>query len=319
MDWKIFYKKLSLLILVFFWIPALAYPTLFVEPDDSYNPVLQEINSAKQSIDMAMYLLSDQRIIHALIDAKRRGVRVRVILEKNIYGGSDKPARTQRQLENAGIQIKWSNPAFFSLMHEKSFSVDHKRLVIMTLNQTYSAYHFNREYGVIDEDTSNISEFTNVFNSDWENTPQNTTVENLIWAPNNASHRLLQFIQSTSQTLYVEAEELNNKAIENALIKAAQRGVDVRIILPPQKYYYSIDRILRRGVHLRILSKHFLYMHAKLMIADNKKIFIGSENLSRYSLEMNRELGIVVYYPRFLQRLAPLFETDWKKASPVYY
>ncbi|MCB1827875.1 MAG: hypothetical protein KDH94_05540, partial [Coxiellaceae bacterium] len=290
--------------------------SLFIEPQDGYEPVIHEISTAKHSLDMAMYLLTDKKIIDALIEAKQRGVNVRVILEKNVYGEDSANQHTCDTLKKAGVKVKWSNPAFFSLTHEKAFAIDQKQLVIMTLNQTYSAYHHNREYGAIDFNASDLMEFTKEFDGDWENLYPEVTVQDLVWGPNNASGKLIQLLKSVKDSLYVEAEEINNKAIENLLIQQAHRGIDVRVIVPPQKHKENIIHLVNNHVHVRIMNKKPMYLHAKLIIVDDSKGFIGSENFSAYSLQMNRELGILIYPHDHLQRLTQTFNKDWKTAAP---
>jgi phosphatidylserine/phosphatidylglycerophosphate/cardiolipin synthase-like enzyme len=56
---------------------------LFVEPDDGREPVLAELQAAETSIDLLIYLLTDNEIFDALAKAESRGVEVRVILEQH--------------------------------------------------------------------------------------------------------------------------------------------------------------------------------------------------------------------------------------------
>lgn len=136
-----------------------------------------------------------------------------------------------------------------------------------------------------------------------------------MWSPNNASCKLLDLIKSATNSLYVEAEEINNKSIENVLIQEAQHGINVRVIVPPQKDMADIRHLITGNVSVRILPRKPLYMHTKLIIADGEKGFIGSENLSAYSLQMNRELGTLIYPHEHLQRITQFFETDWKNTG----
>ncbi len=69
---------------------------------------------AKEQIDLAMFYLSERRIIKALIDAKQRGVAVRVLLDpnKDAFGRTKNgiPNRpVAAELHNAGIDVRWCN------------------------------------------------------------------------------------------------------------------------------------------------------------------------------------------------------------------
>jgi phosphatidylserine/phosphatidylglycerophosphate/cardiolipin synthase-like enzyme len=59
-----------------------------------------------------------------------------------------------------------------------------------------------------------------------------------------------------------------------------------------------------------------LYIHAKVIIADNKEAFVGSENFSSTSLDQNRELGIIVSDPAVVSQLSATFAKDWQSAAP---
>ena len=55
-----------------------------------------------------------------------------------------------------------------------------------------------------------------------------------------------------------------------------------------------------------------LYMHAK-MIVSNSEAFVGSENFSQTSLEVNREMGLLLG-GRDIGELQTQFDRDWNRA-----
>lgn len=69
------------------------------------------------------------------------------------------------------------------------------------------------------------------------------------------------------------------------------------------------------GVLVRTIASP--YMHAKLILADNVKAYIGSVNFSTQSLDQNRELGIILTQSQSIQTLASIFESDWSRAEAV--
>lgn len=53
------------------------------------------------------------------------------------------------------------------------------------------------------------------------------------------------------------------------------------------------------------------YLHGKIIVIDNKKIWLGSQNLTKNSLENNREVGIILTTaPEIIGRISALFEKD---------
>ena len=60
---------------------------LFSFPETDEKILLDQIVSAKQRVYMKMYLLTETRVIDALIKAKRNGAEVRAMVEQNPFGG----------------------------------------------------------------------------------------------------------------------------------------------------------------------------------------------------------------------------------------
>lgn len=80
--------------------------------------LIERINSASYSIDMAVYSFSDMdQIASAIITAKGRGVKVRVVYDDRTMQNS------MQSLVNSGIQIS-KRPAMDGIMHNKFFIFD---------------------------------------------------------------------------------------------------------------------------------------------------------------------------------------------------
>lgn len=295
---------------------------VFVEPQAGETPVLQAIRGAQTSVWVEVYLLTDRNVIYALEDAAQRGVDVRVLLEIHPYGsGATTPQETLQQLQAAGVKAEGANPAFH-YTHEKAMIIDGATLYIMTANLTKSglggsSYADNREYGVIDTAAPDVREAANIFLADWQRQTPTLTDPNLIVSPVNARQRLLAFINGARSTLLVEDEEMYDRQSEDALIAAAQRGVNVELVLPTPSGSTSVDadvaRLLQGGAHVRYIS--VVYMHAKMMVADGRLGFVGSENFSATSLDDNRELGILIADPSAIATLKQTFQQDWASAQ----
>lgn len=89
--------------------------------------------------------------------------------------------------------------------------------------------------------------------------------------------------------------------LENALLFAAQRGVDVRMILPgiPDKKIVnalakgSYERLVRNGVKIYEYIPGFV--HAKVMVSDNEKAVVGTINFDYRSLYHHFECAAYIY------------------------
>jgi phosphatidylserine/phosphatidylglycerophosphate/cardiolipin synthase-like enzyme len=100
-----------------------------------------------------------------LISAKKRGVDVKVILEKDVM--SDENKVTFERLRSAGIDIRWASETF-KLTHSKFMIIDKKTVLVGSHNWSRSALNFNREASVIISNSPVVSEFLDVFDSDWK-------------------------------------------------------------------------------------------------------------------------------------------------------
>jgi phosphatidylserine/phosphatidylglycerophosphate/cardiolipin synthase-like enzyme len=290
---------------------------VIVEPDDGVRALTRAIRDATRSIWLTMYLLTNRTIIHALEYAHASGVQVRVILEPHPYGMRSNPNRyAYNNLRAADIPVHWASPRF-RLTHEKCMLVDGATAYIMTSNFTLSAFKYNREFVVVDHDARDVATLRALFSADWNDRPYAPRDPNLPVSPADARPLLTALIRSARHTLDVYAEELQDTGMERALAAAARRGVRVRVILPapsgPDRDAPGVALIRAAGAQVHRLRQSYLYVHAKAIIADGRRAFVGSENLSTASLDHNREVGVIVADPGAIQTLESTFDRDWAR------
>jgi phosphatidylserine/phosphatidylglycerophosphate/cardiolipin synthase-like enzyme len=56
-------------------------------------------------------------------------------------------------------------------------------------------------------------------------------------------------------------------------------------------------------------------MHAKLILGDGQRAFVGSQNFSAISLDANREVGVIVADQAVVAQLASVAPGDWDAAQ----
>jgi phosphatidylserine/phosphatidylglycerophosphate/cardiolipin synthase-like enzyme len=286
---------------------------VFIEPGDGRAPLLDEMAAARQSIDLEVYIVSDEVILQALEDAARRGVTVRVILEEHPFGGAGGQPAIFARLGEAGIAVRWGNPVF-RFTHIKMMVIDDAVAIIMNQNLTESAFSANRDFGVVTNRSDAVRTAAAIFAADWERGPE-PAPEPLVVSPTNARAALLGLVQSARDSLEIYAEVLRDAEMLDALIAAERRGVDVRLIVADSSEFARERAALTdAGVDIRLASS--LYIHAKVIVADGERAFVGSQNLSATSLDQNRELGIIVDDAVSLSRLTRTFEIDFRSSAP---
>lgn len=291
--------------------------TLAVYPDDDELQFFNKVASAKIRAYMKMYMMTDFRMVDALVKAKKNGADARAIVEQDIPMAGTVAKTAYDKLVEAGIPTKYASPAF-KLSHEKSYVVDDEA-IIGTPNMTFSAYTRNREFSITTSNKDQVNEVAHSFLADWDRTPFTPTVPALVWSPNGARAKIASLVKSATKTLEVYAEIAQDRDMQTLLVDRAQNGVDVRFLISPNDASAAdsdaagLDQLQRGGVKVRYLGSP--YIHAKAFVADGALAYIGSHNFSRSSLELNRELGILFKDPAAIARVKTAFEKDWAKAK----
>lgn len=300
---------------------------------NGHTEFIASLNKTKSGdvVRMAMFHLTDNSVIDALVSAHKRGVTVKVILDgvsliaPNFKLGFEK-------LKAGGVDVRESTSAF-SISHQKSMSINNSEAFITAINLT-KLPETTRDFGLIIHDVAVITEINTVFEQDWANAMNNqgiTPIVNdphLLWSPVNSLGKLVNFISSAKKSLIVNVENLGASEIQKALIAAAKRGVSVRIIVPmcsknvdPKLNYPFLKELSSGLVQARIMPEPETvaqpYMHSKMMIADGTIAYVGSVNFSKNSTTKARELGIIFSETKPIQEIIALFEQDWKVSVQV--
>jgi cardiolipin synthase A/B len=120
-----------------------------------------------------------------------------------------------------------------------------------------------------------------------------------------------------SQEVMTRRALTQHTSSEDGLITAAHRGVNVRLILPGSADIEAADvaRLKAGGVQLVYVSAPFI--HAKVIVADGRLAFVGSENFSATSLDENREVGLLLADTTALATITTTFERDWAVGEPA--
>ncbi|MFT4040676.1 MAG: phospholipase D-like domain-containing protein, partial [Thermomicrobiales bacterium] len=139
---------------------------IFIQPGDGRRPILDEIEAATTSIDLEIYIITDDEILRALEAARARGVHVRVLLEEHPFGGGGGQQGIFDRLTAAGAEVRWSNPVF-RFSHIKTMVIDSSLAIIMNQNLTASSFIGNRELGAITTNPAAVQTAAAIFEADW--------------------------------------------------------------------------------------------------------------------------------------------------------
>jgi len=283
------------------------------------QPVYGFVLSAKKSVDMTMYELSDPTMVKDLIADRRRGVKVRVILDTNRERSRNLPAFGA--LEAGGVKTVWANTTY-EATHQKTITVDRAKTLVLSANLTSAYYTTTRDFAVVDTNAADVSAIEAVFTADFAHkaiAPADGA--DLVWSPGSQS-QMLDVIAAARHTLSIENEEMASSAITSAIVAAAERGVKVEITMTADSYYdRDLDQIVGAGGHVHLYANESwdLYIHAKTTIADagrnTQRAYVGSINFSSASMNRNRELGIITSDARIVGELNAVVTGDFSNCK----
>jgi cardiolipin synthase len=135
---------------------------------------------------------------------------------------------------------------------------------------------------------------------------------------------LVTAINEAKKTIHItSAYFVPDQQIVDALASAAQRGVDVRLVLPGVSDHGLIryagqgfyDQLLTAGV--KIFELQVAVLHAKTAVIDSAWSTIGSANIDRRSFLHNYELNVVVLDPAFGRDMESAFNEDLRDSRQV--
>lgn len=135
----------------------------FSPGEDCRRQLLDLLVSARESIDISVFTISDDRLTDAIYAAHQRKIRVRVTTDnhKARDEGSD-----IFYLIDKGVDIRMDNTE--NHMHHKFAVIDKKVLVNGSFNWTRSASDYNQENILVTDEPKLVSAYLNEFESLWK-------------------------------------------------------------------------------------------------------------------------------------------------------
>jgi PLD-like domain len=268
----------------------------------------------------------------ALAGAVRRGVAVRAIVEPNPSQRSQEALATMARLRRMGVQVKPAGGPY-GKTHAKVLLADSRGAWIGSANPVED-WQSTRDFAVVTTEPATLGALAEVFEEDWagpslwgrlrpptggaRRAPD--PASRLVVGPENGRAAVTDFLKSATRSLYLEHAVLDDPAIVDLLVQRSRAGVDVQIVLDGDAANERTARLVRqRAPSIRVTLAKSPEVHAKLAIADEERMLVGSHNLTRESLDARREIGIVVDDPLLVGRALDAVRRDLggQGASPA--
>lgn len=334
--------------------------TVRVEEDDItvytygmslYRDMLADIEKAERSICIESFIWKDDGIgltfKESLIRKAGQGVAVYVIFDA--FANLVVPASFK--VFPATVHVcryrAWRH--FLDVIDPRRLARDHRKLLVIDEQVGYvGGYNIGDLYGAKWRDThvrirgpvarNLFASFAELWQEQTgrDDGPQATQLPSLqphIRLYENNPTRIMFPIRS----MYIEAIDLAKERIDlttpyfvpdrfvlASLIRAARRGVKVRLLVPERSNHLLADwlartyftRCLRQGI--RIFLYQGAMIHAKTATIDGTWTTVGTANLDRLSLVGNHELNLEVFHEGLAAQMEAVFERDLENCTELH-
>ncbi len=334
--------------------------TYFPLGEDKFKEMLIQLEKAERFIFLEYFIVNEGemwgKILEILVRKAKQGVDVRML-----YDGtcelSTLPHNYPRRLQRLGIKCKMFAPVkpFVSTHynyrdHRKILVIDGKVAFNGGINladeyiNTYEKYGHWKDTAVMLQGEA-VRSFTRMFLHMWFLDERKTDFNNFLSVPVSTQSengfvmpygdcpldkykvgeqvyidmlsRAKNYIHIMTPYLILDGE------LENALKYAAERGVDVQIILPgiPDKYIpFSLalthyKSLLESGVKIYEYTPGFI--HAKVVVSDDREAVVGTINLDYRSLYHHFECATYMYGADCIPNISDDFEATREKCRKI--
>lgn len=333
---------------------------LYFDGDAAYAAILQAVAAAEHHVHLEYYIWEPDQIgtelRDALIARAKAGVQVRIIIDGT--GASGLKERWIAPLRAAGAEVARFNPIRLrSLRVRRPDFRTHRKIVVcdgrvgftggMNITDVHSAA---RSAGYWRDTHLRVSgaavwPLQRLFTEDWSFAADRLPPvdASTFPPPGRAGEHLVQIIgsgpdssafaihkafftainQSTKRLWMTTPYFVPDEALLMAIVSAALRGVDVRLLVPRRGDSRLVDYAARSyfpellEVGVRVFEYGARFIHAKTMACDDDVAIVGTANLDNRSFRLDFEVAAILYGGRANAALADAFQRDLRDSREI--
>jgi phosphatidylserine/phosphatidylglycerophosphate/cardiolipin synthase-like enzyme len=276
---------------------------LIVQPEDGVVPVVTGIRSARKSIDMPIFRLDHIEIDKAIKSAVKRGVIVRTLIAHTNSGGEKSLRKLEQRLLATGATVSRTADDLVRY-HNKFMIVDAKTLFVLGFNYTHLDIDRSRSFGIVTNDRRLVGEAITLFEADFNRREYSAGQKSFLVSPQNSRAELAALLRGAKKQLLIYDVRITDNAMIRILKERAKAGVEIRML----------GKLQKKDLEAKI-EKFPGKLHARVIIQDRRKAFIGSQSLRRLELDERREVGVVLTDAPVVKELVQTFESDWSETD----
>ncbi len=260
----------------------------------THSELIETIHLAKKRIWIEIYTWTDAaKLTDPIIQAKKRGIDVRVVLEGNVFGTPKINVSVVRKLKDSGIQVMYADNHRYKFTHAKFWIID-DTYSISTGNWTASFFNKNREYIYTGNDLRTLSFLETLFDADFKHLGfKDVTLipAHIVISPLDSRSKIEKLILWTKKDIMIYIQTLDDEHILSLLHDLSLQKKNIKVCTADN------DTNHQRMLQFPEISWNMIrkpYLHAKIIIIDHSQVFIGSHNLTTNAIENNREIGMIL-------------------------
>ena len=279
--------------------------------------IIEDIDGAKDSIVLAIYNLTNDKIKNALINAHQRGIKTEIIVEDGYFFSDD-----IKDIKNAGISLI-SDENTKSLMHNKFIVIDDYITWSGSTNYTYHAFYRNNE-NAIRMQSKDIAytykkQFYELYNHDIKKGSFAKDGLEIYFSPeDNFKEKLLSLINRAENSIYFLTFAFTDQDISQALIQANKRGVTISGVFDEsQNKSQSSSKystLKKANIDVKLDGNKY-FLHNKVFIFDENIVVTGSYNFTVSANTKNAENSLVIENEDLSSRYINEFNTIYQLAK----
>jgi phosphatidylserine/phosphatidylglycerophosphate/cardiolipin synthase-like enzyme len=296
-------------------------------PSDPGNPasaLAGYIAQAKQTIDVCAFELDNHVVVTALLEAVKRGVKVRLVTETDYLEESGVQA-----LKAAGVPVV-DDQRDGALMHNKFMVFDNKSVWTGSMNFTENCAYRNNNHGIYVNDARIAANYATKFQWMFEQRKfgglpersaripnplvmlhDGTRVENYFSTHDHIADHLVDELNKARSSIQFLAFSFTHTGMSDAMLSRARFGVSVSGVFEKSQATSSYSAYNRlRSAHIQVYTDaNPRNMHHKVIIIDNETTVAGSFNFSSSADQSNDENTLVIHS----RDLARQFESEFRR------
>ena len=277
-----------------------------IQPEDGVKPLVDGIDAARKSVEIAIFRFDRKEVEHALENAVSRGVFVHTLIADTNRSGEKNLRKLEMRLLAKGVTVARTSDDLVRY-HGKMMIVDRKELHVLAFNFTHLDIDRSRSFGIVTRNQKLVQEAARLFECDTKRQPYSARCPKLLVSPVNAREQLAAFIKGAKRELLIYDSKISDRAMIRLLEERARKGVEIRII----------GQMVSRDIKLDVRKLTRMRLHTRTIIRDRHQMFLGSQSLRELELDARREVGVIIHDSKPVNSVIRTFEADWDSIAAV--